>query len=46
MFHPWRRLRAQPEIDVVWERMPDRLGSTDRDSHDELLDAIYDGRPK
>jgi len=29
MFHPWRRLRAQPEIDVVWEPMPDRLGSTD-----------------
>lgn len=24
----------------------DRLGSTDRDSLDELLDAIYDGRPR
>lgn len=29
MFHPWRRLRAQPEIDVTWPVMPGRLGSTD-----------------
>ena len=29
MFHPWRRLRAQPEVEVVWEVMPGRLGSTD-----------------
>lgn len=24
----------------------DKLGSTDRETLDELLDAIYDGRPK
>lgn len=29
MFHPWRRLRGKPEIDVTWPVMPDRLGSTD-----------------
>jgi len=29
MFHPWRRLRAQPQIDVTWRAMPDRLGATD-----------------
>jgi hypothetical protein len=28
MFHPWRRLRARPEIDVTWPVMAGRLGST------------------
>ncbi|GIG27136.1 hypothetical protein Cde04nite_33800 [Cellulomonas denverensis] len=28
MFHPWRRLRGKPEINVTWPVMPDRLGST------------------
>lgn len=28
-FHPWRRLRAQSDIGLTWERMPGRLGQTD-----------------
>lgn len=28
-FHPWRRLRAAPQIDLSWACMPDRLGETD-----------------
>jgi hypothetical protein len=29
MFHPWRRLRSLPHIDLSWRRMPGRLGETD-----------------
>lgn len=29
MFHPWRRLRALAQIDLVWAVMPGRLGETD-----------------
>jgi len=28
MYHPWRRLRDQPHIDLVWRRMPTRRGMT------------------
>ncbi len=26
--HPWRRLRRLPHVDVVWRRIPGRLGAT------------------
>lgn len=29
LFHPWRRLRARPEIDLVWSRDPVAIGLTD-----------------
>jgi hypothetical protein len=29
-FHPWRRLRAQPQLEVIWQRQPaGRLAATD-----------------
>lgn len=28
MFHPWRRLRHQEHVDLVWRRMPTRRGMT------------------
>lgn len=29
MFHPWRKLRSLPQIDLSWRRMSGRLGETD-----------------